>query len=904
MKQRTEYQSPPYLLSIHAVLASQKVDPEHGLPHEVVKQRQAQFGANSLKQDDTTSVLSLLLSQTKNPLLIILLIGSIISAYTGHWVDAIAIFLIVVINASITFFQEWRAEQTLAALSKMAAPKAVVLRDGKASNILAEDLVPGDIVKLKAGDIIPADLRLIENSQLQVDESALTGESEAVFKTTDEIPHEPVLAERFNMGFMSTHVTNGTGVGVVTATGMETEVGQIAHLISQAKLAKTPLQLRMESLSRILISVALLVVAAVIGIGLLNGMQTFDILTMGISLSVAAIPEGLPTVITIVLTLGSRKMAENNALTKRLASVETLGTVSVICSDKTGTLTKNKMKAMSLWAAGNYWSFADAEGDDAGAIVDSSNTPARITEEPDLRDMLEMSAYCNDAVLTDTASGSTVMGSPTEGALLIAAATAGIYKQDLEGHSFKTISHHPFNSTRKLMSIHAALPDGRECLVVKGAPDVILARSKFLRQDGKDIPLDEDASKEVEQVISGYGEQALRTLAVAYRKLDASGFDPEDPEQDLVLIGIHGIMDPPRREVTQALAEARGAGIRTIMITGDHAATATSIAERIGLKTSPTQTVHTGAELDRLSDQELQQVVKHAVVFARVTPKHKLRIVSALQENDEIAAMTGDGVNDAPALRKSDIGVAMGISGTAVAKASASLILLDDNYATIVKAVREGRRIYDNQRKFIRQELTANVAEVSAILFAFTLMGSDAMLPLTPLMILWVNLVSDGMPALSLGLEPADSNLMERPPRARSENIFGDGMQQRIVLRGLAIGFVSFAMFAIALNRGLSLPYAQTLAFSTLIFGQLWHIFDSRANWTLFSKYPFSNSVLLVAVVLSATLSLLAIYSPPGNYVLGTVPVALNHLFETFFIAALPTLALSGIKEVFKFRFL
>jgi Ca2+-transporting ATPase len=423
---------------------------------------------------------------------------------------------------------------------------------------------------------------------------------------------------------------------------------------------------------------------------------------------------------------------------------------------------------------------------------------------------------------------------------------------------------------------------------------------------GEEVELTAERRAEIEKVIEGFGEDALRTLAIAYKRVegDPLGSDADDHEQDVVLVGIHGIMDPPRPEVPDAVAEAASAGIRTVMITGDHAVTAEAIAGQIGIKTSDEQTVHTGAELDTLSDRQLEETVRHAAVFARVTPEHKLRIVNAMQANGEVAAMTGDGVNDAPALRTADIGVAMGIAGTSVAKDSASLVLLDDNFSTIVTAVREGRRIYDNLLKFIRQALTANVAEVSAILFAFLLMGADPLLTLTPLMILWINLVSDGVPALTLGLEPAEDDVMRREPRHRYESIFAGGLGQRIIIRGLALGGLSYWLFQQALDAGSSTAYAQTMAFATLIFAQLWHIFDSRSSTTIFRKNPLGNRMLLGAVAISAILSLLAIYTPAGNVVLGTEPLAARHLIEIVALAALPTLGLSALKEIFRSRFL
>ena len=893
-----------------AVAQHLDVDIDKGLTQEEAARRLKTYGPNKLAEAKKDSPLVMFLRQFVNPLLIILLVAAVISGYTGHWVDAIAIFVIVLLNAAISFVQEFKAEQSLAALSEMAAPMANVRRDADWREIPARDIVPGDVLRIKAGDILAADVRLIEANRLQVDEAALTGESEPVDKHDQTIAgeEEVVLAERFNMGFSSTLVANGTGLGLVTSTGMDTEVGHIADLMATATQPKTPLQERIESLSKILIGAALIVVAVIIGIGIANGMDAIEMLNSAISLSVAAIPEGMPTIVTIVLTLGSQAMARKNALVRQLSSVETLGTTSVICSDKTGTLTQNQMQVMRLWAGGKAWNVTGEGFDPNGAFVDADGNKADVSREgeEDLWRMLAVSAYCNEARLMEVDGRPAIQGNPTEGALVVAAAKAGISRAELKEQKHETLQSFPFDSTRKMMSVLVHLPTGEHVLTAKGAPDVILSRASEVLLHGEEVDLTAERRAEIEKVIEGFGADALRTLAIAYKRVDGepTASDADDHEQDVVLVGIHGIMDPPRPEVPDAVAEAASAGIRTVMITGDHAVTAEAIAAQIGIKTSDEHTVHTGAELDTLSDKQLEETVRHAAVFARVTPEHKLRIVNAMQANGEVAAMTGDGVNDAPALRTADIGVAMGIAGTSVAKDSASLVLLDDNFSTIVAAVREGRRIYDNLLKFIRQALTANVAEVSAILFAFLLMGSDPLLTLTPLMILWVNLISDGVPALTLGLEPAEEDIMRREPRGRYESIFAGGLGQRIVLRGLALGGLSYWLFQQALDAGNSLQYAQTMAFATLIFAQLWHVFDSRSSTTIFRKNPFGNRMLLAAVAFSAILSLLAIYTSPGNFVLGTESLELPHLAEVVAIASLPTLALSALKEIFRFDFL
>jgi len=893
--------------TVAEVSTAQGSDLERGLGAEEAARRVQEHGPNELSEAERASPIRLFLEQFKNPLLIILLFGAAISLYAGHAVDAIAIAVIVFINAVIGFAQESNAQKSMDALKEMAAPDAFVRRNGEWVSVPARDLVPGEVMRLNTGDIVAADIRIVEAHQLQIDEAALTGESEPVEKGTDPIELEEVpLGDRVNLAFMSTIVTGGNGVGVVVATGMNTEVGRIADLMASAEEPRTPLQRRIDSLSHVLIGAAVAVVAGIIGIGIHHGMDLLEMLNTGISLSVAAIPEGLPTIVTIVLTMGSQRMAQGNALTRQLASVETLGSTSVICSDKTGTLTQNQMQVMAIWAANKRWEVTGQGFDPTGVFLDGNGEETDVEADDDLRHTLMISAVCNDATLIEKDGAPAVQGNPTEGALVVAAAKAGITREAIGREGYEVVRRFPFDSTRKMMSVIVRTPAGEQLLVAKGAPDVILGHTVTLRSHGEEVPITDETRTHVEATIAEFGDRALRTLAIAYRRLESEDVElgPERHEKDFVLLGVHGIMDPPRPEVMDAVAECWSAGIRTVMITGDHAATATAIAEQIGIKRSDEDLVVTGTELEATSDADLRELVAKTAVFARVTPEHKLRIVKALQENGEVVGMTGDGVNDAPALRNADIGIAMGIAGTSVAKDSASLVLLDDNFSTIVTAVREGRRIYDNIRKFIRQALTANVAEVSVILLAFLMMGDDPLLPITALMVLWINLVSDGIPALALGVEPEEGNLMERQPRDRNESFFADALGARIVLRGLALGGLSYFMFDFALGQGAPLPYAQTLAFTTLIFAQLWHIFDARTFTTVFEKNPFTNRQLLAAVGLSAALSIAVIYVPFGNAVLGTEPLEARHLVMVIGIAALPTFVLSAARAVFGIRYL
>lgn len=884
-----------------------ETDIERGLPADIAAQRLLEQGPNQLAEGKKASPLRLFLEQFKNPLLIILLVGAAIALYAGDAVDAIAIAIIVLINALISFVQEYNAQKSMDALKEMAAPDAFVRRNGEWVSVPARDLVPGDVLRLNTGDITAADVRIVESHRLQLDEAALTGESEPVDKGVDAILADDVpLGDRVNLGFMSTMVTAGNGTGVVVATGMDTEVGQIADMMASAEEPQTPLQRRIGKLSHVLIGGAIAVVAGIIGIGIHHGMDLMEMVNTAISLSVAAIPEGLPTVVTIVLTMGSKRLARGKALARQLASVETLGSTSVICSDKTGTLTQNQMQVMALWAADKRWEISGQGFEPIGTFQNAEGIETDPEADKDLKITLMISAICNDATLVEKDGQYSVQGNPTEGALVVAAAKAGITRERMEEEGYEVVQRFPFDSTRKMMSVIVKLPDGEHVLVAKGAPDVMLARTLTLRSHGDELPITDETRAHVEAAIEDFGGRALRTLAIAYRRVDPEHLDlgPEQHEEDFVLLGVHGIMDPPRPEVVDAVAQCWSAGVRTVMITGDHAVTAGAIAEEIGIMHSKEDLVVTGSELDNTSDDELREVVPHAAVFARVSPEHKLRIVKALQANNQVVAMTGDGVNDAPALRSADIGVAMGIAGTAVAKDSASLILLDDNFSTIVSAVKEGRRIYDNIRKFIRQALTANVAEVSVILFAFLLMGDDPLLPISALMILWINLVSDGIPALALGVEPPEADIMARKPRARDESFFVENLGARILIRGLVLGWLSYFMFDFALDRGVTLAYAQTLAFSTLIFAQLWHIFDARTFTTIFHNNPFTNKYLLVAVGSSALISMGAIYLPFANTIFGTEPLQALHLLMVISIAALPTFVLSGLKATFGIKYL
>jgi Ca2+-transporting ATPase len=611
-------------------------------------------------------------------------------------------------------------------------------------------------------------------------------------------------------------------------------------------------------------------------------------------------------VVTVVLTLGAKRMVRNKALVRKLSSVETLGSASVICSDKTGTLTQNKMQVLSIYSGGHYYDVSGDGYNPSGIFTNEMDEEVNPRDIDELYHFLEMSAGCNDALLIERDGIHTIMGMPTEGALTVVTAKANITKQDLLDDGAEFIHSFPFDSSRKLMSIVVKTKEGQYYVIAKGAPDVLLQRSDSIYLHQESVSIDNNTEKHIHEAIDNFSSKALRTLAVAYKAIEPDHLQltQDEYESGFTFLGIHGIMDPPRKEVPEAIEECRTAGIRTIMITGDHAGTAEAIARQIGMKRSDNESVFTGSEIEGMTETELIDAVEHAVVFARVTPEHKLRIIKALQSRGEVVAMTGDGVNDAPALRTADIGIAMGITGTDVAKDASDLILIDDNFSTIVKAVREGRRIYDNLKKFIRQGLTANVSEVSALLFAFLLMGEDPLLTLAPLMILWVNLVSDGIPSLALGVDNEEEGIMKRKPISSKEGFFANNLASKIVLRGLVLGFTTYFMFQYALNKGATLEYAQTIAFMTLIFGQIFHIFDARTFSTLYCRNPWNNRYLLAAVGGSALVSIALIYSGLGTMVFGTEPLAFKHLVMVIAIAALPTFVLSGLKEIFNIKWI
>ncbi|ANB58147.1 calcium-translocating P-type ATPase, PMCA-type [Anoxybacillus sp. B7M1] len=881
-----------HTLAPNDVAKEAHTDLAKGLTTEEAKKRLKRFGYNELKEAKKQSALIVFLNQFRDFMVLVLLAATIISGFLGEYVDAIAIIVIVMMNAFLGFFQERRAEKSLEALKQLSAPQATVLRDGEWMKIHSQELVVGDVIKFTSGDRIGADVRLIDAKGLEIEESALTGESVPTAKLATPLANEnTAIGDLHNMAFMGTLVTRGSGVGVVIATGMKTAMGQIANLLQEAETVTTPLQRKLEQLGKILIIVALLLTVLVVVVGVIQGHELYEMFLAGVSLAVAAIPEGLPAIVTIALALGVQRMIKKNAIVRKLPAVETLGCASVICSDKTGTMTENMMTVTNIWASGRMWTVSGTGLELKGEFYENER-PINIKKEAVLQQLLTFSTLCNSSQIKEKEHRRYIDGDPTEGALLVAAAKAGLTKAQLESE-FTVEQEFPFDSERKMMTVIVKDKSGRRWIITKGAPDVLLEISGHIWWNGRTQPMTADWRKTVHHVIHAMAGKALRTIAVAYRPLTAKEQIPSEKEAEkgLTLMGIQGMIDPPRPEVKKAVQQCKEAGIKTVMITGDHLLTAKAIAKQLGIL-PPNGKIMDGPTLSRLSVDELEEVVDDIYVFARVSPEHKLKIVKALQRRGHVVAMTGDGVNDAPAIKAADIGVAMGKSGTDVAKEAAALVLLDDNFATIQSAIHEGRNIYENIRKFIRYLLASNVGEILVMLFAMLL---ALPLPLVPIQILWVNLVTDGLPAMALGLDRAEENVMRRRPRHPKEGVFSRGLGWKIVSRGVIIGIVTLAAFMTVYERsGNNLAYAQTVAFATLVMAQLIHVFDCRCERSIFDRNPLGNMYLVWAVLLSLLLVLVVIYYPPLQRVFHTVSVELLDWILIVGLAALPTFLFAG----------
>ena len=811
---------------------------EAGLSSQEAQQRLGQYGENKLAEKKKKTNLQRFLEQFKDAMIIILLLAAAVSfvvACFGHdpmeFFEPLLILLIVVLNAVLGMVQEAKAEKALDALKSMSAPHARVLRDGKEQVIDAAQLVPGDVIRLEAGDFIPADARLLKSVSLKSEESALTGESVPSEKDAAALVEEKApLGDRSNMVFSGCSVTYGTATAVVTGTGMNTEMGKIAGLLEGEEEGQTPLQQKLAQLGKYLGFVALAACAVIFVVGLINGINVLEIFMTAVSLAVSAIPEGLPAIVTIVLAIGVQRMVKKNALIRRLPAVETLGSASVICSDKTGTLTQNRMTLVKLWV----------NGEPELETVSASNTPTA-------RELLRYGALCCDGSVVYKEDGTEQhIGDPTETSILVAAHKNGM-EQDELNRQYPRLAELPFDSDRKLMTSVNQI-DGKIVAIVKGAFDMMAARC---------VSGDLEAAKEKNDEMS---RGALRVLAVGYKILEEAPEDPtsEELENGLTLLGLVGMIDPPRPEAKAAVATCRQAGIKPVMITGDHVVTASAIAKELGILGDGDKAI-TGAQLDAMTEEQLDQEVEHISVYARVSPENKIRIVKAWQRKGQVVSMTGDGVNDAPALKAADIGCAMGITGTDVAKGAADMTLTDDNFATIVDAVREGRGIYANIKKVVGFLLGTNIGEVLTVFFAMILWHKT---PLLSMQLLWINLVTDSLPAISLGMEAVEADVMDHKPKPKSEGIFAHGLGIQVVLQGCMFALLTLAAFVLGQRFGGSLEAGQTMAFMVLALTQIVQSFNMRSQRSLFAIGPFSNKKLNGAALLSLALVCLVLFTP------------------------------------------
>lgn len=910
-----------------------------GLSTEEFETRLEKYGPNELEEVGKKSPFKMFLLQFANPMVIILLFAIVISVATvllhgSHedegFIDAIVISAIVIINAIFGFVQEYKSEQALEALKDLSAPLAVVKRDGKWQELEAREIVPGDIISLEAGDIVPADSRLLTAVGLATDEAALTGESLAVQKTTKAITSEkPSLGDMTNIGFQGSIVTAGKGTAVITATGMRTEFGKIAQLVQESEEELTPLQLDLEDLGKrlggIVLVLSIIVFAALVFVN--TSYDWNEALFVAIAVAVAAIPEGLPAIVTVTLAIGVSRMVKKNAIVRRLPSVETLGSTTVICSDKTGTITKNEMTvryfhlaSASVTVSGIGYKkegqYHNAPAPASCVALSKLNDPFDVNVSNEMRMLLTTGQLCSTASISsnpDDDSSWKVVGDPTEGALLVAAEKAGVGREESKLH-YQELTEFSFDSKRKRMTTIYRDDQGQVWAFTKGAPEVILERSNRILIDDNEVEIDSSRRQDILDANTTMASCAMRVLGLAYRKLDSSSddFDEDEVESNLVFVGLVGMIDPPREGVVEAIRKCRRSGIRPIMITGDHALTATAIAKSVGLAQSDLGAI-TGAELSEMSDEELEEIVKEREVFARVAPEHKLRIVQALRRQNQVVAMTGDGVNDAPAIKTADVGISMGIRGAGVTKESSDLILTDDNFSTIVSAIEVGREIYANIRKFVRFLLSANAGEVLLVFF-MAMIGLP--IPLTPVEILWINLVTDGPPALALGFDPPPKGNMERCPRKPGSRMLDKGMIRMILIGGILATFAASFAYLFILWTSFSyipgitgptvdwalqdnkeiLKLAQTVTFATMVTFQLLWVWNCRDEYNPVWRTNMRESRgLFIAVMFSFILTLLVLYTPlslvfgtatlnPEHWVLITILSLIGMLFPVYLL--------------------
>ncbi len=853
-------QSPWHQLRISEVIDLLKSDLSTGLSSIEVASRSREHGPNRLAEAPPQCWWLKLLGQFNQLVIWILIAATILSAVLGDWLEAGAILAIVLLNALLGFFQEQRAEKALLSLRKLSSPTAKAIRDGALHSVDAQTLVPGDLVQLEAGDRIPADVRLIATFGLKTQEAALTGESTSVEKDGAVVqPENAPVAERANMVFMGTTVVAGKARGVVTAIGMKTELGRIAGLLKTEEREPTPLQKRLVEMGRVLIIACLFLVAVIFVLQLLRGEGLAQTFLMAVSLAVAAVPEGLPAVVTIALALGLHRMVKRNVLIRRLASVETLGSVTVICSDKTGTLTRNEMTVTEIVTGGRIYAVTGTGYTPDGEFVRRHSSDEEKLVEPEtdpvLIRALKIGLWCNNSQLEPPAKNDgpwQIVGDPTECALVVVARKAGLRR----GADHTVVHEIPFDPDRKLMSMVVANPENKTAIYTKGAPELLLDRCTFEQRNGESAPLSQTRREELLQQSREMADRALRVLGLAWREVN--GDFKNHGERNLVFVGLVGMIDPPREEARVAVKKCQSAGIRPVMITGDHPATALAIARQLNIA-GETSTAVTGAELDTISDKELSAKIDKLSVYARVSPEHKLRIVKALKAKGQVVAMTGDGVNDAPAVKMADIGIAMGITGTDVTKEASDMVLTDDNFASIVNAVEEGRGIYDNIQKFVHYLLSTNASEIALVLFA-ALIGWPV--PLLPIQILWINLITDGLPALALAVEKPEPNVMGRPPRPPKEAFFTRQRGSQVLIHGFVMATVIIAGFAYAYVRE-GRSYAQATAFYVTTFAQLFFSFACRSHrYTLPQLGIFTNPYLFAAIALSGILQMSLLWVP------------------------------------------
>ncbi len=833
-----------------------------GLSQEEAQKRLEQFGPNELVEKEKISPWAIFFEQFKSFLIIILLIAVVLSAVLGEVVDAIIIGVIVFFACGLGFVQEYRAERAMEALKRMAAPLASVLRDGKEEEISAQELVPGDMILLRTGDKIPADARLIEAVNLKTDEASLTGESVPIEKISDPIEGEVNVGDRRNTVFMGTAAVYGRATAMVTATGMATEFGKIADMLQEVKAERTPLQINLDKLGKWIGIGALALTFVLAGLGVMRGHEILEMFIWGVALAVAAVPEALPAVVVISLALGVRRMVKRHALIRRLPAVETLGGTTFICSDKTGTLTQDQMTVRRIYVDGKLIDVTGVGYEPEGEFY-LDGTALAPEQSPSLQTLLEISVQCNDTSLASVNGTWGIKGDPTEGALVVAAAKADLWQKDLNSQ-FPRIGEIPFSSETKRMTIVHQAPQGK-IACSKGAPEVILSSCSHICSNGRERELTKKDRNNILSAAQEMAGNALRVLGMAYKQLPHAAVINEAIEQDMVFVGLAGMIDPPREEVKEAVKLCDHAGIKSVMITGDHKLTAIAIAKELGLLKEGVAL--SGAEIDNLSDEEFEALVEKIEVYARVSPAHKLRIVEVLAKKGHVVAMTGDGVNDAPALKKADIGVAMGITGTDVTKEAADMILTDDNFASIVAAVEEGRGIFGNVKKYLMYLLSSNIGEILvmavAILFGPLIGLPYGAIPLIAIQILWVNLATDGLPAIALSVDPPDPDIMEQKPRPRGQGIFTKPVLILMVIGGIWSAVVNLGIFKWALDAGRGMWEAQALVFLTLIIIQFFKAYNFRSDKkSIFQIGMFKNKWLNLAICWETLLLCIIIYTP------------------------------------------